>query len=212
MKGSDLLFEYRLVEKEVNNQQVDLRKEKYFSENKKTTTSEIESIAIKLLRLTWKIDVYRYTESNIINLFNLGWRFEFNNRKRAAGLCSKITKKIYVSRWLLEQNLENSMEFENIIRHELAHALDFEIRGISDHSNVWKLIARQVLCTADRCYNDKQVSVKLTTKYTLFCDSCGKVTPSHKKKKRDVSCGSCCKNYNHGRYSDKYVLRQVQNY
>jgi predicted SprT family Zn-dependent metalloprotease len=190
----------------------DLKKEMYFTGNVKTTTREISELAEKLLRVTWTISVYRFTEPSVINLKERNWRFEFNNRKAAAGLCDFRTKTIYISKWLLFQNLEKSLEFENTLRHEIAHALDFEMRKTSDHGQIWKLIARQVLCTAERCYKSHQISISTTTKYTLICDSCGKNQPSHKIKKRKTACGKCCNTYNGGRYSDKYVLRQVQNY
>lgn len=190
----------------------DLRKEMYFAENKQTTLREIKELANALLDLTWTIDIYRHSSPSVINLSRKGWTFEFNTRKRAAGLCNWGNKTIYISKWLLGQNLNKALEFENTLRHELAHALDFEMRGKSDHSRVWKAVAREVLCTAERCYTSDQISVTATTKYTLICDTCGTKKPSHKKKKRLSACGSCCREHNYGRYSDKYVLRQVQNY
>ncbi len=190
----------------------DLTKEMYFAENRLTTAKEIEKLANDLLNETWRIDAYRFQATSLFNLAFLGWKFEFNTRKRAAGLCSKREKTIYISKWLLDQNLHKSLEFENTIRHEIAHALEFELRGESDHGRLWKFIARQVLCTAERCFTSEQISVTATTKYTLICDSCGKQQPSHKIKKRKTACGKCCNEFNFGRYSEKYVLRQVQNY
>jgi predicted SprT family Zn-dependent metalloprotease len=104
------------------------------------------------------------------------------------------------------------MFFENTIRHEIAHAIEFEVRGTSDHGNLWKLIARQVLCNAERCYKINEVSITSPTKYTLICDNCGVERPSHKKKKRKSACGKCCNTYNGGRFTEKFLLRQVQNY
>lgn len=190
----------------------DLTKQMYFAEGQATTLREIQELAIAMLKTTWKIDIYRFQGASLINLFDLGWRFEFNDRKRAAGLCSFRSKTIYISKWLLEQNLNKGLEFENTLRHEIAHALDFKMRGTSDHSKVWKAVARVVLCTAERCYTSEQISITATTKYTLVCDTCNKKTPSHKVKKRKTACGKCCNEHNFGRYSEKYVLRQVQNY
>ncbi len=190
----------------------DLTKELYFSDNNQTSLSEIEQLANKLLSLTWTVGIYRFQEPNKINLKELGWQFEFNNRKKAAGLCSSRVKTIYISEWLLKQNLHKSKEFENTIRHEIAHALDFVVRGYSNHDKVWKFIAKSVLCSAERCYTSEQIGVTETTKYTLVCDNCGKQTPIHKKKKRKSACGKCCKEHSYGRYDERFVLRQVQNY
>lgn len=190
----------------------DLTKQMYFTEGQGTTVAEIKALAIALLDTTWTIDIYRFQPASVINLLDLGWSFEFNDRKRAAGLCSSRSKTIYISKWLLEQNLHKGLEFENTLRHEIAHALDFKMRGTSDHSKIWKMVAKQVLCTAERCYTSEQISVTATTKYTLICDTCNKTTPSHKVKKRKTACGHCCKVHNFGRYTEKYALRQVQNY
>lgn len=190
----------------------DLRKEMHFTAGQTTTAREIESLANELLSLTWTIDIYRFQDASLINLKDLGWKFEFNTRKRSAGLCDYRAKTISVSRWLLMQNLDKAVNFENTIRHELAHALDKAMGGSNHHNNIWKAIARKVLCTAERCFKSEEISVKVTTKYTLICDACEKKTPSHKVHKRKSACGDCCNNYNYGKYSDKYVLRQVQNY
>jgi len=190
----------------------DLRKEMYFAENVTTTAREIEKLANDLLDLTWTIDLYRFQDASVINLRDLGWKFEFNTRKRAAGLCNYRLKTIYVSKWLLNQNLDKALNFENTVRHELAHAIDHAMGGRNHHNRVWKAIARKVLCTAERCYSSEEISIKETTKYTLICDTCEKEMPSHKVKKRKSACGDCCNTYNGGRYSEKYVLRQVQNY
>jgi len=189
----------------------DLTKEMHFEENDKTTFGEIERLANKMLATTWTIDIYRSRLAQDFNLKERGWKFEFNSRKRAAGVCSRERKTIYLSKYLLEQNLHKSLEFENTIRHELAHAIDIEMRGKSDHSRVWKAIAKAVLCTAERCYTGSEIGDK-KSKYTLVCDTCETEQPSHKRKKRISACGDCCRNYNGGRYTEKYALRQVQNY
>lgn len=191
---------------------MDLTISKKFENNSVTSIMEMHNLAFELLETTWTIDIYRHREPQKFNLADLGWTFEFNTRKRAAGLCSLRNKTIYLSKYLLKQNLDKSAEFENTLRHELAHAIDFEMRGKSDHSNIWKAIARQVLCSAERCYSSQVIQTKVTTKYTLICDTCGTERASHRKKKRLSACGHCCRKHNGGRYSEKYILRQVQNY
>lgn len=187
----------------------------HYSAGDVTTPKDIEALAIELLNLTWTIDIYRFQDAKKINLLDLGWCFEFNDRKRAAGLCSKRSKTIYISKWLLEQNLDRALKFEDTIRHEIAHALDFEIRGTSNHDKVWKMIARQVLSNGERCYDSSEIGVVEITKYTLVCGNCDKKTPSHKAKKnnkKESACGECCKRYNFGRYSEKFTLVRVQNF
>jgi len=188
----------------------DLTKEMYFNGNSETTPREINKLANDIISSTWEINIYRGRTSKI-NLKDSGWKFEFNSRKRAAGLCDPRNKTIYISKYLLSQNLNKGLEFENTIRHELAHAIDFEMRGTSDHGRIWKAIAREVLCTAKRCYTNSEIADK-KSKYTLVCGNCKKETPSHKIKKRQAACGSCCNTYNYGRFSSDYILEQIKNY
>lgn len=194
----------------------DLTKEMYFANGDTTTKLEIAKLANEMLNTTWVFDIYRNRDAQFINLALLGWKFEFNTRKRAAGLCSKRDKTIYISEWLLMQNLNKAIEFENTLRHEIAHAIDFETRGTSDHGRIWKAIAIRVLCDGERCYTHEQISIKEKTKYTLVCDNCGKETPKHRRSRAAEegrkACGKCCREHNNGRFSKDFILRQVQNY
>lgn len=191
----------------------DLTREMYFAEGQGTTVREIEQLANALLNTIWTIDIYRFKDASVINLSKLGWKFEFNTRKRAAGLCSYREKKIYISKWLLGQNLHKGLEFENTLRHEIAHALDGAMGGRNHHNQVWKMIARQVLCTAERCYTSEQISVTATTKYTLKCieEGCNYKRPSHKARPQNARSYPCCTNcYNEGKGYKRLI--QVQNY
>ena len=191
----------------------DLKKEMYFTENRLTTLEEMKALALALLATTWEITTYGYLGSTKeVNLLDRRWRFELNTRKRSAGLCNYANKTIYLSEWLLKQNLDKSLEFENTLRHEIAHALDRELGGRNHHNHVWKNIARQVLCTAERCFSSDVIQTKVTTKYTLICVNCDMKIAKHKRTTRKTACGVCCDAYNGGRYTEKFLLRQVQNY
>jgi predicted SprT family Zn-dependent metalloprotease len=190
----------------------DLTKEMHFEDNTTTTFGELERLAEKLLKTTWTIDIYRYQDAKVINLWDLGWRFEYDTKKRAAGFCNYREKTIYLSKYLVAQNLHKSLEFENTLRHELAHALDGAMGGRNHHNQIWKMIARKVLCTAERCYKSEDIS-DTQSKYTLVCENgCGKKIASHKKKKIISACGKCCNEHNSGRFTEKYALTQIQNY
>ncbi len=177
-------------------------------EEESLTVAGATRLANKLLRRTWTVSARG--EKWEINLKDTGWRFAFNNRKRAVGLCSPRRKTIYLSSYFFNANKDKAQEWEDTIRHEIAHALDFFIRNTSDHSYEWKSIASQVGARPMSC-TDKVKSDLTTSKYLLICDNCGKMTPSHKRKTRVAACGSCCRTYNRGRYSDKFQLRQVAN-
>lgn len=191
----------------------DLTKEMHFSKESVTTAEEIKALAIDLLNLTWTIEIYRFKPASVINLLDLGWCFEFNDRKRAAGLCSRTKKTIYISKWLLEQNLDKALKFEDTIRHEIAHAIDNEVRGFSNHDKVWKLIAIKILCNGERCYEISEIQTKVETKYKLVCpkDDCTFERASHKKRPLKPRTHPCC-NDCHKKGRGYVRLVQVQNY
>lgn len=136
-------------------------------------------------------------------LTSLGWYFEFSNTKKAIGDCHGTKKRIRIS----EQFLRLSMEaLEDTIRHEIAHAIDYEIRGTSDHSYRWKRIAMQ--CGADPT-RTKHVppSARPAAKYTAKCPRCGTESQYHRRPKRRKACASCCRKYAGGRFDERFEFR-----
>jgi predicted SprT family Zn-dependent metalloprotease len=192
-----------------NKPNTDLRKQLYFTTETETSMEQIEFLAKKLLAMAWTINIHPILDDRIINLKERGWTFEFSKAKTYAGWCSNRKKTISVSKHLLEQNLNQPAEWEEVVRHELAHALDFEIRGKSDHLKEWKNIARQVLSTAERCY-DSDVIVDNKAKYTIVCDNCGTTQQGNRRTKR-VACGHCCKKHNDGKWDERFLLRYELN-
>lgn len=174
------------------------------------TTLNQDLKEINKLALNHMATDFEYNGSTY-NMLDLGWCFEFNDRKRALGLCSKRRKTIYLSKWLIE-NSDNGIDtWNNTILHEIAHAIDFEIRGRSAHDYHWRRIAKTIGCDGQRC-SVVDYAKDVQAKYTTKCDNCGRETPSHKRSKRieqgRVACGKCC----NGTFNKKYVLRQIQNY
>lgn len=190
---------------------MNLAKEKYYEEGASTTLAEVKELANELLNTRFDIGIYRGQIPYTVTLALAGWTFEFNTRKRSVGRCNSTVKTIQISTWFLEQNLDKGTEWENTLRHELAHAIDCEMRGKSDHGRVWQAIAREVLCTAERCADGLTTTDK-PSKYTLTCPNCGEETASHKKKRSNSACSICCNKYNFGKFSPKYIVVQTQNY
>lgn len=192
-----------------NKANTDLRKQLYFNSEKETTKEQIEFLANKLLTMTWTINIHPILDDRIINLKEKGWKFVFSTAKIYAGWCSYDKKTISVSTHLLMQNLDKPEEWEEVVRHELAHAIDFEIRGTSDHSKVWKNVAKQVLSTAERCY-DTNLIIDNKMKYTVICDACGHERQAHRRTDK-LACGKCCKKHNDGKWDERFLLRYVEN-
>ncbi len=141
------------------------------------------------------------------------WGFEFDNAVRRFGCCHYGGRKGYfisLSRKLVAINDEPQVL--DTILHEIAHAMDFEERGDTDHGPNWRRIAIEIGCNGERCYTSSEVK-QPEMKYTTKCGNCGKTTGKMRKPRRSsTACGSCCKKHNNGKYTDKYKLVYNQNY
>lgn len=178
-----------------------------------TTLKTVKNLAIELMGKTFKINAKGLTHE--ISALDIGYYFDFNNRKRAFGICNYRDKRIALSQPLCEVNLDKiDTQITDTILHEIAHAFCVHIYGTTDgrgHDWRWRNIALQIGCNGERCYNSEDVN-HTTSKYTQICKKCGKETPRHKKPKRTQACGKCCSKYNFGKFSHDYVLELRVNY
>ena len=196
-----------------------MTKELYFNETSTTTFAEIQRIANKLLNSTFNVKVYRSEEGKDVNLADKGWTFVFDNGRNRFGCCKPRPKTISVSRIIAGLNLDKALKIEDTIRHELAHALQYEVYGYSAHDSEWKIIARSVGSNGERCFSPEKEGLDMGTyKYTVFCptEGCDTENGYHKRPKRVASgraaCGSCCRKLNGGKFSNKYILQYKQNH
>ena len=144
-----------------------------------------------------------------------GWSFEWNSRKRAYGLCSKRKKKIFLSTFLFS-SIDDAARKDTVL-HEIAHALDFDDRGTSDHGRIWKRWALHVGAEPTRCKTPVNEEAyienrKAKAKYTLRCASGHEFFRSRKLKNNvKASCPKCAPAYNR-RYNPDFALQVIQNY
>jgi len=165
-----------------------------------TTMQEFKDLFKQLMATTWVHNNKEY------NLTNLGWSMGFNDNKSSLGKCFTSRKRIEISKGLLIKNFDKASKFEDTIRHEIAHAIDTEIRGRSSHDYIWKLICLSVGAEPTRV--NKIRLVKPQGKYTATCNGCGAISQAYRKPKITRSCGSCSK----GSFNVKYVMYYKQNY
>lgn len=166
--------------------------------------TDVNILANKLIRTDWLVD------GNIYNLYQRGWIFNLNSKKRALGSCSFNRKEITLSSLLIKYN-PDLLLWEDTMKHEISHAIDFHMRGKSDHSLKWKNVGRQVGCSVELLKSSIKVNSVLG-KYTLRCKICENEIQIHRKRKRDSACSSCCNNHNNGVYSENFKLQVIQNY
>jgi len=162
----------------------------------KMNKQEVKNYATEMLNKIWTVDGVKY------NLSLEGWAFGFHNSKRALGKCWRNTRQITISSFLLGDMTYEILD--NTLKHEIAHAIDYAMRGTSDHSWAWKRVARQVGCDAERT---AEVKNKPKSKYTLRCPN-GHETVAHRRPKVSKSCGKC----NPHRYDERYQFQVIQNY
>lgn len=75
-----------------------------------------------------------------------GWRFKWNNRKQAYGVCSYRTRTIQLSKFLTA--LQDYDDVKDTVLHELAHAL---AGGRAGHGPVWKAWCLKLGANPQRC-------------------------------------------------------------
>ena len=88
--------------------------------------------------------------------------------------------------------------------HEIAHALDHQQRGYSNHDANWKIIARSIGCSGERCSSSSGVDKSKILKWVATCPSCERKVYYARQKAKDVACGKCCKKHNNNKYTPEY--------
>lgn len=172
-----------------------------WADKKEFTIDELAQLGYDLIRRTWIVDGKPY------NLSDRAWSFGFNNHKSSLGMCYYQTKRVELSMEWMKINTSSPADMEEVIRHEIAHAIDFLKRGKSDHSKKWKRICVQVGANPERCHTNKETN-RPKGKYTLICDKCGHTSVKHRMACKSYSCGPC----GDGKYNPNLKMRIIQNW
>lgn len=143
------------------------------------------------------------------------WGFKFSNAKKVFGVClyskEDAKEKIHIIKLSKPLSLLNGEDkVKDTILHEIAHALDVDDRGFTNHDWRWTKIAKSIGSNGMRCY-DETVE-QPPAKYTAECSTCEKIHERHRKPKKGNACGACCTKHNKGKYSTDYILNYFQNF
>lgn len=176
-----------------------LRDSLSFKNKNSITVVEFTKLFKDLMNVDWVVGTKTY------NLIELGWTLGWNNRKTSLGVCKLRSKKIEISKFLLKLNLDKPSEWEDTIRHEIAHAIEVEMRGVSSHGRIWKRICGYTLANPTRTC-DNPLDVGNGHKFELVCPNCEASTKYFRKPKVNKACGECCNTHNFGRFSEDYRL------
>jgi predicted SprT family Zn-dependent metalloprotease len=123
-------------------------------------------------------------------LESAGWTFAFDKAKTRFGNTNFGKKRVTVSERLLRNGLSFD-QIEDTLRHEIAHVLDYEDRGTSDHTHQWKKWARR--CGADPSTTGHlPEEVKPDYRWWLWCPECEeKVSGFYRKPKLNKIHKTC---------------------
>ncbi len=146
------------------------------------------------------------------SLLSMGWTIRYDRARRRLGIChwehrGRRVRVISLSRFYSAEAGWSIME--DVVRHEIAHAIDYEIRGESDHGPVWKAIARRVGADPTRLYEGPDVRDD-ASKYVGICPSCEKEHPFYRRVSRRHACPDCCRAHNNGRFTQRFLLRILE--
>lgn len=159
----------------------------------------------------------RYAKKVLVKwgLAENGWTFKFNSNKSSVGLCRShrrrngryvVAKTVELSEWWMMKQGLSEEQIKDTVLHEVAHALDIEDRGTSDHSWRWKEWAVKVGANPRRTCD---VFPKESTKYRwyLVCSHCNEKYGYHRKPKdKKRACSKCCNKHNGGYYHRDFKL------
>ena len=178
-------------------------------DNSPITMYKFQEVYDELMSRTWEYD------GKFFNLKELGWTWGYSKKKRSLGTAqwNKYTGqgRVTISKTLLVINLEkNPKKFEDTIRHEIAHAIDYLTRGDSGHDYPWQKIAIHI--GAQPTTGTKKIE-SAPAKWSGVCDN-GHSHRRHKMTQRGRRgvCATCCNKYNGGRYSSEYPIHWTQNF
>lgn len=114
-----------------------------------------------------KTDIYELATDLMAEHGLVGWRFQWDDAKRRAGVCRYTTKTIGMSRMWAEHASDD--DIIDTILHEIAHALVGAGHG---HNHVWRAMARSIGCNAQRCATAPETAPQ--GRYEAVCVSCEK--------------------------------------
>lgn len=134
------------------------------------------------------------------NMIKLDYKMRWNNNKtrfgvhklswrNLFGVKQYTNKSIELSYYALENSDKKLIDWVDTILHEIAHAIDYEIRGTSNHDDEWKQVARAIGCNGERVSSNK-----ITHKYKWVANCwCGAMFKRHKltRQARYACCGKC---------------------
>lgn len=126
-------------------------------------------------------------------LIDKGWTFAFDRAVKRLGQCVWMKKGVNVKQITMSKIMSQERPDDEVINtmlHEIAHALDYENRGTSDHGSIWKSIALSIGCNAERCSTSTVDKMKVY-KWVGVCPEHGVLGGWQRKPNNNKICRKC---------------------
>ena len=120
----------------------------------------------------WKKEVKGYLRKYKLS----DWSFEFYDSMFYLGECDPFRKVIQLSKYFIVFE-KRSKKILDTVLHEIAHAIDFDKRGISKHDKIWREIALSIGSSGCRLSDTitYKKSANKVYKYTGSCGHCSNI-------------------------------------
>lgn len=119
-------------------------------------------------------------------IWELGWRFEFDNAVRRFGVCRYRSKTISLSAKLVAINELDKVK--DTILHEIAHAIAGHKAG---HGIEWRMVCMRIGAKPERCYSSEDTNTP-QLKYVATCGACGKTHQKARLKYKEARRSCMC--------------------
>ncbi|MEL7302035.1 MAG: SprT-like domain-containing protein, partial [Pseudomonadota bacterium] len=118
-----------------------------------------------------------------------GWTVGLDRARRRLGACHLSARRITLSAHLLPSLPPD--EVEDTIRHEIAHAIDGERRGRTNHDGAWKAVARACGARPERTFRGDLPDDSAEAPYSAVCPTCGATSGLHRQPVHPRRCRAC---------------------
>lgn len=110
------------------------------------------------------------------------WKFAWNKRRSALGVCSYRKQVIGLSEYLIP--FISDEEVKDTILHEIAHALSWIRYGEAGHGPAWKQVCLEIGAKPKRCFTGDLI--ELESRYKVKCPCCNFSFARHRFNKRKI--------------------------
>ena len=119
-----------------------------------------------------------------------GWTFRFDRARRRLGACHGARRRITVSAPLAAAL--PAADVEDTLRHEIAHAVDVERRGRTNHDAAWRSLAVACGARPERCFTGP-LPADDAAPYRAACPTCGAEAALYREPVHPPRCRACAR-------------------